>query len=130
MRENLSSTARAASGMHILRLDGQDIFVSIADTQALREKGLGGRASLSPNEGMLFLFPTQGKYAFWMKDMRFAIDILWLANDGTIIYIKDNVSPHTYPATFVPSSPARYVLELPAGYAAAHDVKVGEKMQI
>ena len=108
-------------------LDGKTISVSIADTEAAREKGLGGRTSLGLDEGMLFVFPKEGKYAFWMKDMRFAIDIVWLSKDGTIIYMKENVSPNTYPASFAPATPAMYVLELPAGYVGSHGVKVGDK---
>ena len=111
-------------------LDGKTISVSIADTEAAREKGLGGRTSLGLDEGMLFVFPKEGKYAFWMKDMRFAIDIVWLSKDSIIIYMKENISPDTYPASFAPNSPAAYVLELPAGYAESHGVRIGDKVAI
>lgn len=108
-------------------LDGKTIHVTIADTESARERGLGGRAELAPDEGMLFVFPSDGNYAFWMKDMSFPIDIIWLAADGTIVHIEQAVSPATYPETFAPETPARYVLELPAGYAKAYTVKVGDK---
>ncbi|HVM73583.1 MAG TPA: DUF192 domain-containing protein [Candidatus Paceibacterota bacterium] len=109
-----------------IQIDGQSIHVALADTPALQELGLGNRDSLPGGEGMLFVFNADKPYAFWMKDMRFSIDILWLSQNGTIVFIAPNVSPATYPEDFVPTSPARYVLELPAGYAQAHGFKVGD----
>jgi uncharacterized membrane protein (UPF0127 family) len=123
--------AKNHEGLKPIVLDGQTIYVTIADTELKREQGLGGRAGLSPNEGMLFVFPTDGKYPFWMKDMRFAIDILWLSSDGTIIYVQGGVVPATYPQTFAPREGlARYVLELPAGYVMDHNVHTGDNIEI
>jgi uncharacterized membrane protein (UPF0127 family) len=126
----ISTSPAQQSSLRTVILDGQTIHVSIADTDALRQLGLGGRAGLAPDEGMLFIFPRDGIYAFWMKDMRFSIDMIWLADDGSIVYMAQNVSPDTYPKDFVPSAPARYVLELPAGYAKTHDVKIGDFAQL
>jgi len=122
---------RTHQGLRPLTIDGNTIYVSVAATEASREQGLSGRESLAPDQGMLFIFPTEGAYPFWMKDMRFAIDMIWIANNGTIIYIQGDVVPATYPNTFQPKSAlARYVLELPAGYAIAHNIKVGDKVDI
>jgi len=111
----------------VVLLDGRTVHVTVADTESARELGLGGRSGLAPDEGMLFVFPRDGRYAFWMKDMSFSIDIIWLAADGTVVHIEQAISPATYPETFAPETPARYVLELPAGYAKAYTVKVGDK---
>ncbi len=108
-----------------LQLAGQTIHVAVASTEAAREKGLGGRSALAPNEGMLFVFQKDGVYSFWMKDMRFSLDIVWLADDGRIVYAVQNVSPDTYPHSFTPSADAKFVLELPAGWLAAHKVGLG-----
>jgi uncharacterized membrane protein (UPF0127 family) len=113
-----------------VEIAGQTIHVSIADTAPLREKGLGDRDHLNPDEGMLFVFQTDDRYAFWMKDMRFSIDIVWLTASGTIIYVADNVAPETYPHAFLPDEPARYVLELPAGWMSSHDVKIGDIVRL
>jgi uncharacterized membrane protein (UPF0127 family) len=122
---------RSHQGLRLLTVDGQTIYVSVADTESSRELGLGGRESLVADEGMLFIFPVEGNYPFWMKDMRFAIDMVWIRNDGTILYIQGGVVPATYPESFAPKTGlARYVLELPAGYAIAHNIKVGDKVQI
>jgi uncharacterized membrane protein (UPF0127 family) len=118
------------NGMRTLLLDGQQIHVSVADTDAERQQGLGGRAGLAYDEGMLFIFDTDGRYSFWMKDMLFPIDMLWLGDDGTVVYMAQNVSPDTYPQSFTPDTSARYVLELPANYVMHHGVKVGDIVQL
>lgn len=104
------------------------IYVETVATESARERGLSGRDGLAPNTGMLFVFDTDGAWGIWMKDMQFSIDILWLAEDGTVVTIAPNTSPDSYPTSFRPSSPARYVLELPAGFAAAHSIGVGTQI--
>ena len=109
-----------------VELRGQTIHIAVADTETARQQGLSGRAGLAPDEGMLFVFPEDGEHAFWMKDMLFSIDILWLSADGKVVYMAENVSPDTYPQSFRPDVPARYVLELPAGYAKEYNVIIGD----
>jgi len=116
--------------VHTLVLDGVSVHVTLARTPAEQERGLGGRDSLAPASGMLFVFPRDGKYAFWMKDMRFSIDILWLADDGRVIYIVPNLSPASYPESFTPPAPARFVLEVPAGWTAAHNIHRGDSARL
>lgn len=116
--------------LRTIQLKGQTIRVSVADTESMRGQGLSGRKELAADEGMLFVFPQDGKYAFWMKDMRFSIDILWLAKDGSVVYMAQNVSPDTYPHNFQPNALARYVLELPAGYAREHNVAIGDIVRL
>jgi uncharacterized membrane protein (UPF0127 family) len=101
------------------------VHVEVVDTDALRAQGLSGHAPLAPDEGMLFVFDADGIYPFWMKDMLFSIDILWLDARGKVVHIEKNISPDTYPASFTPDSPARYVLEVPAGFADQHDIQIG-----
>lgn len=107
-------------------IGGQRVSVTIADTDATRQKGLGGRSGLGAHEGMLFIFPQDGVYAFWMKDMSFSIDMVWLSAQGKVVFIENNVSPDTYPQAFRPNSTARYVLELPAGFASQYNIKIGD----
>ncbi len=126
----LRSSGGLSGGLQEVTLDGQLIHVTVADTPAARAQGLGGRGGLAYDEGMLFVFDQDGKYSFWMKDMFFSIDMLWLDADGRIVYMAQSVSPQTYPETFTPDTPARYVLELPAGYAAANHVQVGDQVQM
>ncbi len=101
------------------------LSVEVASTDAEREQGLSDRASLRDGTGMLFVFSKVDSYGFWMKDMHFSIDIVWINSDGVIAGIDKNVSPDTYPAAFYPPSPVPYVLEVPAGFADSHGVAVG-----
>ncbi len=119
------STSSASS----VQIDGHVIRVSVADTEDSRHRGLSGSVGLAEGEGMLFIFPQDGTYGFWMKDMKFPIDIMWLSSDRIIVSMAQNVSPDTYPQVFRPISPARYVLELPAGYAKAYTIDVGDEVR-
>lgn len=100
-----------------IKIDSQIIVAQKADSPAERQKGLGDLDCIGSNEAMLFVFDRSGHYSFWMKDMRFAIDIIWLSANKKIVYRQLNVQPSTYPKTFTNDKPAEYVLELPAGRA-------------
>jgi len=121
-----TAPASTETGMRTIQLAGQELRVSVVSTPETRAKGLGGRTGLASDEGMLFAFDTDAKYRFWMKDMLFPIDILWLSGTGEVVDMRKNVSPATYPEVFTPIAPSRYVLELPAGFAEAYSVKVGD----
>ncbi len=115
-----------------IEVGGQQVVVELPITPAEQERGLGGRTALPEGRGMLFDMGGDNEWPFWMKDMHFAIDIVWLAQDGAIVYVAPNVAPATYlqdpPQIFKPDRPARYVLELPAGYMAASGIGVGERV--
>lgn len=104
------------------------IPVLVADTNALRVKGLSGMPSLPLNEGMFFIFTNPDQYRFWMPDMNFPIDIIWIA-DGKIIEIEHNVSnafDPKHPVFYMPPSPIRHVLEVNAGFSKAQGIQVGD----
>jgi len=107
--------------------DGPDIPVEIAASDSTRERGLSGREGLEPESGMLFIFATPDRYIFWMKGMEFPIDAIWI-RDGEIVDITTGLEP---PATdgdipvFSPMDKADSVLEVPAGFAARHGLKLG-----
>ncbi|HLP44293.1 MAG TPA: DUF192 domain-containing protein [Candidatus Nanoarchaeia archaeon] len=109
-----------------LRVGSKDVIVDLADDPAKRTRGLSGRTSLETGTGMLFIFEKSGTYGFWMKDMNFSIDILWLDETGKIVHIEKSLSPDTYPKTVTPASPAKYVLELPAGFSHSENIQVGD----
>lgn len=113
-----------------VELADQTIQVTVADSPREREIGLSGRRKLAGDEGMLFVFPENGKYAFWMKDMLFSIDILWLSEDEVVVDVAENVSPETYPAVYTPRVEARYVLELPVGSVLEYGVRVGDVVRL
>lgn len=100
--------------------------VEVADTKAGRERGLSGHKPLLENGGMFFIFPKSDKHGFWMKDMTFPIDIIWIDENFKVVHIEKSVSPETYPKVFYPDSPAMYVLEVSDGQASALGLRVGD----
>lgn len=108
-----------------VEFQGQRFTLERAITEAQREKGLGGRESLCQACAMLFVFEKPGQYAFWMKDMRFPIDIVWLSGTS-VVFVAHEVSPD-YPGIIGVSVDADKVIELNAG--VARNVNVGGKVQ-
>lgn len=115
-------------------IGGKEFKVDIADNMITRERGLSGRERLEDNEGMLFIFPYSGVQAFWMKDMKFALDMIWIQDD-VIVGITENVPPPTDENILtLPSYPSpqsvNKVLEVNAGTASRVGLKVGDKVEI
>lgn len=105
-----------------------DITAEISNTPDKRELGLSNRTSLGANSGMLFIFPVQGSYMFWMKDMHFPIDIVWINVDRKVVGIDSNISPDTYPEAFNSPGKVQFVLELNAGDAERFGIKEGTSL--
>jgi hypothetical protein len=84
--------------------------------------------NLAKNEGMLFVFNHPSQHVFWMKDMNFPIDMIWLDENLKIIYFQKNVLPESYPATFGPDQNSLYVLEVNAGFSDKHNLKIGDSL--
>ncbi len=99
----------------LVSFGGKQFQVELADTNQKRMKGLGGRDDILPNEGMLFVFEEDYTYCFWMKDVDFPLDIFWLDANYEVIDLEPSADPSSYPDTFCPSQPVRYVLELKGG---------------
>lgn len=98
-----------------VRLGKSTFTLEIANTEALQERGLSYRTSLAPNTGMIFVFNTPALYYFWMKDMNFPIDIIWLDKDKKVVHIEHSLAPHTYPKSYGPDTSTQYVIEISAG---------------
>src|SRR3989344_353248 len=106
------------------------LFVEVLDTQEQRQEGLSGRAELATGAGALFIHEEPGMHGYWMKDMLFPIDLIWISGDLRVVEVAHNISPDTYPASFRPSSDALYVLETNACWASAHNVTKGSEVVI
>jgi uncharacterized membrane protein (UPF0127 family) len=103
----------------------------VAESFEQKALGLGGRDGLPDGLGMLFVYPAAGPHAFWMKGMRFDIDILWIDGDH-IVDIAARV-PHAVPPplpTYRPRVPADHVLEVTAGTAEARGWRIGDAVRI
>lgn len=120
------ATAPANQGnFAIAALAGHAFKLDVADTPALRERGLSGRTSLADREGMLFKLQEPDKQCFWMKDMKVNLDILWFDADKKLIYQQQNVAPGSYPQRYCPPSPALYVVEIKPGIV---QLKLGDPL--
>lgn len=110
-----------------VRIGDTTLTAVVADTDATRAEGLSNRSSLNKNEAMLFVYNRDSKWAMWMDGVRFSIDIIWLDKNKKVVHITKNVSPDTYPETFIPSDPARYVLEVEAGTVDEYRIDVDQQ---
>jgi uncharacterized membrane protein (UPF0127 family) len=118
----------AGTQQPVLHVGDRAYQLEVVDTPAKRERGLSGRSSLASNQGMLFVFDSEVVQCFWMKDMRFSIDIIWLSTDKKVLHIEHDASPETYPNSFCPEVPGRYVIELPAGEAQKAKIEQGSTL--
>lgn len=109
--------------------DGTVIAVTIADEAEERRVGLSNYIFLDPDRGMLFVFDVPSRPAFWMKNMDFPIDIIWL-RDGTVVGIEHGLQPATIenPPSVRPTSDIGEVLEVNAGFALTHHLKIGDAL--
>lgn len=98
---------------------GRTFEVEVANTPEQQATGLSGRKQLGKNRGMLFVFEQDDFHVFWMKDMQFAIDIIWIDGDRRVAHIERDVQPDGSGATYKPARKARYVLEVASGQADA-----------
>jgi len=119
----------APENIKYVKIAGQNVKVDLALTEEIQAQGLSGRVSLKDNEGMLFIFPQSGNYSFWMKDMNFPIDMIWLNENKKVIYIKRNARPEFFPESYGPDENSKYVLEVISGFSEKNNLKVGDRVE-
>jgi hypothetical protein len=106
------------------------VLAEVSDTDTKRILGLSGRKNLSEGEGMWFDFKTNTNTGFWMKEMNFSIDMLFLNKDFKIIYIKENATPESFPESYGPLIPYRYVLEVPSGFTKKYSISLEDTVSL
>ncbi len=118
-----------------VRIGQQYITADVAKDEPTREKGLGGRADLGINDGLLFIFPQAGNYGFWMKGMLIPIDLVWIAG-GKIVGFEENMQPPA-PGTpdadlkvYYPPQSVDRVLELRAGRVRLLQANIGDPVYV
>jgi uncharacterized membrane protein (UPF0127 family) len=117
-----------------ITIDSHTFNVAVETTLAQQEQGLSGKASLPKNQGMLFNFTTTNRYAFWMKDMKFPLDIVFI-NNGKIVSISENVpvpttSNENTPPVYLPTGPINQALEINAGVSKTDGFKTGDPVTV
>ncbi len=110
------------------RIGGFDYVLETVSDTAGRQKGLSGRSHLPQQQGMLFVFQSSDDYGIWMKDMNFALDIIWLDSDWRVIGLAENVQPSSYPQSFYAETDSLYVIEISAGEVARAGLRIGDRV--
>ena len=118
-----------------VRVDDLVFPVELAADPDTRIRGLSGRASLDSGTGMLFVFENSERFRFWMKEMQFSLDIVWISSGCTVVDVSVDV-PFPDPSTpsndlprYSPEGTAKYVLEINGGEAAALGVGAGDPVK-
>lgn len=118
----------------VVSIRSDRLVAEVARTHAEQARGLGGRDALAPGTAMVFPYDTASRSPFWMKDMRFDIDIVWIREDR-IIDVSRRVPAPREPAprldalpTFAPREPADTVLEVRAGTSDARGWQIGDRV--
>ncbi len=97
-----------------------------ADQLSTQERGLSGRSKMNDGLGMIFMYTNEEQRCFWMKDMNFAIDIIWASPDKRVTHVEYGLDPNTYPKQYCAT--AQYVIELNAGQAKRNGFKTGSQL--
>ena len=116
----------------VVRVGHASVRVDVADDEPSRERGLSGRARLAANRGMLFVLPNDAP-SFWMKGMRFPLDIVWIDGDRVVdvsAAVPAPAGPDAPLPTYSPDRPANRALEVNAGWAARHGVRRGDEVRV
>lgn len=115
----------------IITIAGHNFKATVAASQQEREIGLSKTKELQQDQGMIFLFEKPDYYSFWMKNMKFPIDIIYIKKD-VIVTIKSNAQPpkdnKESPIIYTPTEPSDKVFEISAGLAEKYKFKKGDKV--
>jgi len=107
-----------------------NLLVDVVRTPKEREQGLMGRSALPEDEGMLFIYETASTSAFWMKDMNFPLDLVFIGSDKSVVEMMGKVPPcqtaDEFCTRYKPNHPSRYVLELAGGFVEKYGIQPGD----
>lgn len=117
-----------------VELKGRHLTVLVADNSYHSYRGLGKRDNLGDCDGMLFIYSEKSRHGIVMRDMRFSIDVVWFDN-GKVVDIAPNLPiepgvPEGQLKIYYPRADTDLVLELPAGWAEEHKLKIGDRLKI
>lgn len=130
VQDDFMSPLPDSDGFAVFSVGEEVIYAEIAQTPQQQSKGLSGRRSLSADRGMIFVYDEPGYYHFWMREMNFPIDIIWIDENYIIVDITENFAPQNYPGTITSKIPAKYVLEVNAFWAKTNHINVGMQTSV
>jgi hypothetical protein len=117
----------AAADRVAIEVNGHGIAAEVADTPAERDRGLMFRTALPADQGMLFVYPDDARHCMWMRNTHVPLSVAFLDAQRRVIN-TDEMAPRTE-VSHCAAGPARYVLEMPAGWFARHGVGAGAQFQ-
>jgi len=128
IEETAAEDTRAKAVGASVQIGAHTIAVEIAKSPEAIRVGLSGRSMLPQGKGMLFVFPKPKRYRFWMKDMLFPIDIIWIRGGAVVGFdqnVVDDFDPKA-PRFYQAPEPADYVLEVPSGFVKEKGIRAGD----
>ncbi|MBU4267082.1 MAG: DUF192 domain-containing protein [Candidatus Altiarchaeales archaeon] len=119
-------------GSNKVCFDDLCLGVEIASTSQEISRGLMHREGLDEGKGVLFVFGSERRHGFWMKNMKFSIDMIWIGSDGRVVHIERSVPAcREDPCPgYAPSEKAKYVLETRANFSAENGIDIGSMAAI
>ena len=130
-QEEISSGKDAYQQVYVT-LNDQSLIADISATDEQRITGLTGKDTLAENEAMLFVFENEAEHIFWMKDMKFPIDIIWIDSDKSVVDLEHNLPPCNAGilcTTYMPDGNSLYVLETVGGFAQKYGIVKGTPVE-
>ena len=124
----VAACAEASDGLMDLRAGSYRIEAEIANTPDARARGLMHRHALPRDRGMLFVYPQSRRHCMWMRNTPLALSVAFLDEDGDVLNVAD-MAPRS-DARHCASAPARYALEMNAGWFQQHDIGAGTRIEI
>lgn len=115
------------------QINNQTFKVEVAKTETERQMGLSGKESLSSDQGMLFVFDNPDYHSFWMKDMKFPIDIIYLSGEKVVTVVENAeppISPNENLVIYQPEEKADRVLEVSAGTVQKYKITKGSVVKV
>lgn len=113
-----------------IRANDVRVIAEVMRSDVKRQQGLSGRERLAEGEGMVFIFDREEAYSFWNKDMKFPIDVVWLARGKVAGVASLPVYDGQTPAIITAPAPVDVVLEVPVGFASAYAIMVENSIEI
>lgn len=117
-----------------VELAGRRLNVQVADQIEEQQQGLSGRAGISENEGMLFIYDRPIRAGFWMKDMLFPIDIVWIREgrvvDLSLLAAPEPGKPDHELKVYFPKTEVDQVLEVAGGWVTGNNLTIGDEVSV
>ncbi|MCR4329834.1 MAG: DUF192 domain-containing protein [Candidatus Roizmanbacteria bacterium] len=121
------------NNIQTLTIGSHTFAVTIADTDKKREQGLSNNTTLGNDEGMYFIFSTPDSYTFWMKDMQYDLDFIYIKDNTVVNNITDIPSPaHNNGEIAIVNSPVAFdgVVEVRSGFIKRWNIQKGQKVAL